>query len=177
MSKKATASDAKAVLGGANAWLPNRGRRTKLPFAKGALIDVKRRNGDVDYGLSCGKHDLKTSLSYWRFGNGAPDNPLDILEYRESGPVDKPVRASDQDGCGAGVSVDPIAWRNRIREINKAIDSLREEREALVSLLSAEGFVLADERSAISIKAGILRPDDIPDAFTKLIRYAAEAAE
>ena len=128
-------------------WIRHRGG--KCPVDGGAEFEVRLRDGRVLSGDDCEDLDWAHtgSKAHW-----------EIMAWRPHKPERSEIVESLQRECKAIVDnanslSDPIAWRDRIREIDfaskeeearhcAAMKAYDEERASLVAKLKAEGFVL-----------------------------------
>lgn len=116
----------------AQGWVRNRGR--KNPFDVCTLVDARLRSGDVVRGK------FSENLHWVHTGNH-----FDVMAYRVNESVDatEPGVTAPNDG--------PLQWRDRVTEIDRAVEALEEERASLIQKLADEGFKL--------IKRGDLDPE------------------
>lgn len=120
--------------GGKDGWIRHRGG--KCPVEAGTLVDVRFRSGIIK--TAC------DSLSFRWSHSGAMG---DIMAYRLHTPSEQPATVKES------LSVDPLAWRDRINEIDaeskaeaerhcQVMTALDAEREEIVRKLANEGLAL-----------------------------------
>lgn len=144
----------------AGGWIRHRG--TKQPVADGVKVEIRTRRGDFEVFAADG--------FAWEAKGGAQ-----IMAYRIHKPAEQPApeikvthidheagvihAESVSSSCGpvkaewSELLYDPIAqgplqWRDRIREIDRTVDALEEERVSLIQRLGGEGFRLIDQVNA-----------------------------
>jgi len=107
----------------AQGWVRNRGR--KNPFYVCTLVDARLRSGEVVVGK------FSENLKFVHTGG-----LLDVMAYRVNESVDSetPEVTAPNDG--------PLQWRDRVTEIDRAVEALEEERASLIQKLADEGFKL-----------------------------------
>jgi hypothetical protein len=112
----------------AQGWVRNRGR--KNPFDVCTLVDARLRSGEVVTGK------FSENLHWIHTGNS-----FDVMAYRVNESVDPetPEVTAPVDG--------PLQWRDRITEIDRAVEALEEERASLIQRLADEGFALIGRKS------------------------------
>lgn len=125
----------------AQGWVRNRGRKNPLDVC--TLVDARLRSGDVVTGK------FSENLHWVHTGNNS-----DLMAYRVNESVDtaSPEVTAPVDG--------PLQWRDRITEIDRAVEALEEERASLIQKLADEGFKL------IKWDAVELQAQDKPKAGT-----------
>lgn len=120
--------------GGKDGWTRHRGG--KCPVEAGTLVDVRFRSGIIK--------TVCDSLSFRWSHSGAMG---DIMAYRIHTPSEQPATTKES------LAVDPLAWRDRINEIDaeskaeaerhcQVMDALDSERAELVQKLAGEGLAL-----------------------------------
>jgi hypothetical protein len=111
----------------AQGWVRNRGR--KNPFDVCTLVDARLRSGEVVVGkFSDNLHWIHTG------------NHFDVMAYRVNESVE--VKAAEPEMPAAKYFDGPLQWRDRITEIDWAVEALEEERASLIQNLEDEGFKL-----------------------------------
>lgn len=150
-------------------WIRHRGG--KCPVDAGTLIDVRRRNGEVEEGLSCGELGNCTSddaeNSFWRHDGDVSeimawrphkakqiDQQEAISAFNEQ-TSKRPIGIGMEEMPSAKYFDGPLQWRDRIHTIDfdkavaqkaheAAMAALDSERAELVAKLKAEGLALVD---------------------------------
>ena len=142
-------------------WKRHRGG--KCPVAAGVLIDVRRRNGEIERGIPALEIGMATTddgiSSFWRHDGDSAE----IMAYRIHTPAIEPAAVANDEEISVGAipaykvpparERDPLAWRDRIRAIDaeakaeaerhaEAMSAYDKERAELVEKLKAEGLAL-----------------------------------
>lgn len=130
----------------AQGWVRNRGRSALCPCEPSQVIEVRDRDGDI--------YEVEASALRWHhIGNCG-----DIMAWRHISDDQQALEkafdacvekcASTEPGhveMPATTTIDgPLQWRDRITEIDRAIEALEEERVSLVQRLADEGLQLID---------------------------------
>jgi hypothetical protein len=150
----------KAPKANGDGWVRNRGR--KCPVNNGVLVDIKNRKGEVFTEI-----EVMADGDCWIHRNLSSD----IMAYRIHKPAEQPVNqvdpsvvVFDDQICvttrndtefAFKPAVNPIEWRDRIRELDtrsaevesvyqRQISEITQERESLVQKLAGEGLALAE---------------------------------
>jgi len=115
----------------AQGWIRHRGR--KNPFDLCTLVDARLRSGEVVMGK------FSENLHWIHTGNH-----FDVMAYHVNESVDSetPEVTAPVDG--------PLQWRDRVTEIDRAVEALEEERASLIQRLADEGFKLI-KREAVEL--------------------------
>ena len=115
----------------AQGWVRNRG--LKNPFDVCTLVDARLRSGEVVAGK------FSENLHWIHTGNN-----FDVMAYRVNESVDSetPEVTAPVDG--------PLQWRDRVTEIDRAVEALEEERASLIQKLADEGVKLI-KREAVEL--------------------------
>ena len=114
-------------------WIRHRGG--KCPVEAGVIVEIRDRDGDI-YEYNC------SDMRWNHIGSGA-----DIMAYRIYKPAEQPVIDLPQ-GYGEVITATlenadgPLQWRDRIREIDRTVEALEEERVSLIQRLECEGLQL-----------------------------------
>lgn len=128
--------------GGRDGWIRHRGG--KCPVEAGTLVDVKYRGGEIVNRHYATADETTSQIALETIWQHRKDDK-DIMYYRIHNPEPEVVKES--------LSVDPLAWRDRITEIdaeskdeaerhNAVMTALDTERAELVRKLANEGLAL-----------------------------------
>ena len=135
-------------------WKRHRGG--KCPVEAGTLVDVRYRSGDINIGVSALTGPVDKNHVFGSRNGGYLDlarnwdhkgTPEDIMAYHLHTRSEQPATVKES------LSVDLLAWRDRITEIdaeskaeaerhNAAMTALDSERAELVQKLAGEGLAL-----------------------------------
>lgn len=131
-----------------NGWIRHRGG--KCPVDGDTVVDIRCRNGRV--------HEGEPAYQFiWKHSNDIGD----AMAYRIHKPAEQPEcegRACEMPDaerhskeCLLDAAIDqgwdgPIQWRDRIREIDRTVEALEEERVSLIQRLEGEGLQLLQGR-------------------------------
>lgn len=132
---------------GKDGWIKHSGAAACPAGGKWTILDIKYRSGSVHCGVDVSQWLPKE----WKHTNHQDD----IVSWRpsklsgsEKFVIDN-VDAFNSFEMPAAKYFDenPLAWRDRIREIDSEVERLEEERAALVQKLEYEGFALIKEKA------------------------------
>lgn len=122
-------------------WIRHRGG--KCPVAIGETVELRHREGKRTIHVVC---DTDEADEVWEHVGDEDD----IMAYRIHAPeqaisddavIDLCVVCAD-DEMPAATLDNPLAWRDRIKEIDTTVEALEDERSALIQRLADEGLAL-----------------------------------